>query len=445
MILGSTLQDSETREVENELTRMPVIVVDYCDNVPDPYSESMEGVYALRINDTIFKTDSTPDESQIFFDRLQNKNCYKNALTWSYYFNVTGKKIGRGKLILQNLGTVTIKYCFERSPVTDNYIVLPIFLENQCEQFFFFNRSEDMVTPGQTKEINFTYFSNTPGIYEEAWDLKILNVDFFKSSNEKVAVNLIGETVEDIEILSKNVQDLKQKINLNADYLMIFNLLQEAITKAVNIKPKIYPYKDYFLEADLFVTINPEHYYHQTKVQKLKDFFIEMTGDEWDLSIRSWRDAVVAKEFNQRMIYYDVLKQVHLDLLKPWSDDLDDLTKQKHRIVELLMNNLIDKFYDERMRLTEAYAIGELIQESRESFYESSVATSPAEYVNRFHSESTNFSKSSSITTSLKDNVILSVFYLHMYEYLVETIEVCAGVLSSLDLNRNVDYNTCTL
>lgn len=442
MVLGRAPQDIETTELENGLARLPVIVIDYCDNVPDPYNEYMEGVYALRINDTIFKTDNTPQESQIYFEELKNITYQKNALNWMYYFNVPVKRIGRGKLIFQNLGTVTIKYCFERSQNTENYTLLPIYSHNRCEQKFFFKFGEDIVTPGQIKEINITYFSNTPGIYEESCDLKILNVDFFKSPNEKVVINFVGETVEDIERLNKNIHVLKDKINTKADYLMIFNLLQEVITKAIIIKPKMYPYKDYFLESDLFVTINPEHYYHQTKVEKLKEIFIQMTGDEWDLSIRSWRDAVVAKEFNERMIYYDILKQANRDLLKPWFDNSDHLSQQKHWMVELLMNNLIDKFYDERIRLTEAYQTDELIQESKENFFESSVAVSPAEYVNRSHSESSNFSKYSRITL-FKDDVALSVFYLHMYEYLAKTIETCAGVLSSLDLNRNVDYNTC--
>lgn len=443
MVLGSAPQAIETRELVNEFERLPVIVIDYCDKVPDPYNESIEGVYALRINDSIFKTDNTSQESQIFFEELENKNCHKKALNWTYYFNVPVKKVGRDKLILKNLGSVTIKYCFERLQNTENNTVLPIYSHNRCEQKFFFKRTEDMVTPGQIKEINITYFSNVPGIYEESFDFKILNVDFFKSTNEKVIINLIGETIEDLEKRNKNIHDLKEKINIKACYSMVFNLLQEAISKAIIIKPEIYPYRDYFLEADLFVTINPDHYYHQTKVQKLKDMFMVMTGDEWDLSIRSWRDAVVAKEFNERMFYYDALKQASRDLLKPWYDNLDDLPKQKHRMVKLLMNKLIDKFYDERIRLTEAYETDELIQDSKENFFDSSVAASPVEYINRSHSESSNFSKSSCITTSLKDDVVLTVFYLLMYEHLVDTIETCAGVLSSLDLNRYVDYNTC--
>lgn len=443
MILGSAPLDIETGTLENESVRLPVIIIDCCDNIPNPYNESMEGVYALRINDTIFKTDDTPQESQIFFEELENQNCYKNALTWFYYFNVPVKKIGRGKLVLQNLGSVRIKYYFERSQNTDTCSVLPTFSHNRCEQKFFFKKNEDMVMPGQIKEINFTYFSNTPGIYEESWDFKILNVDFFKSSHEKVVVNLVGETVEDLERLNKNIQDLKEKINSNADYLMVFNLLQEAITKAIIIKPEMYPYKDYFLEADLFVTINPHHYYHQTKVQKLKEIFTEMTEDEWDLSVQSWRDAVVAKEFDERTFYYDVLKQANRDLLKPWSDNLDDLSKQKHRVVKFLLNNLIDKFYDEKIRITDAYEIEELIQESKENFLESSVAASPAEFINSSHSESSNFSNSSCVTTVFKDDVVLSVFYVHMYEHIAKAIETCAGVLSSLDLNRYVDYNTC--
>lgn len=443
MVLGTAPQDIETRTLENKLARLPVIIIDYCDKVPDPYNDSMEGVYALRINDTIFKTDNTSQESQIFFEQLENQNFCKNSLTWSYYFKVPMKKIGRGKLILQNLGSVRITYCFEKLLNTKNCTALPTYSHDQCKQKFFFKSNEDMVTPGQIKEINFTYFSNTPGIYEEFWNLKILNVDFFKLTHEKIIINLVGETVEDIEKLIKNIQDLKENITTNANYLMIFNILQEAITKAIIKKPEIYPYKDYFLEADLFVTINPDHCYHQTKVQKLKELFTEMTGDEWNLSIKSWRDAVTAKEFDKRMFYYDILKLANRELLKPCTNNLDDLLKQKHRIVALLMNNLIDKFYDERIRLTKAYETDEIIQKSEETFPDGSVAASPAEYINRSNSESSHFSKSSCTPTTFKDDIVLSVFYLHMYEHLVETIETCAGVLSSLDLNRYVDYNMC--
>lgn len=439
IVLNSAPRDIETTKIESESARLPVIVIDYCDNVPDSYNESIEGVYALKINSTIFK--NRTQESEIFIEELENKNCYKKALTWTYYFNVLEKKIGREKIILQNLGTVTIKYKFERSQTTEDYTVLPIYSYNQCKQQFFFKKDEDMVTPGQTKEINITYFSNAPGIYEESWELKLLNVDFFKSSNEEIVINLVGETVEDIKTINKNIQHLIEEINLKANYLMIFNFLQEATTNAIFIKPETYPYKDYFLEADLFVTINPEYYYHQTLVQKLKEFFKEMTGDEWDLSVRSWREAVVAKEFNERMIYYDVLKHAHRDLLKPFSDNLDDLSRQKHRMVKFLMNNLVDKFYDERIRLTQAYGLADkFIQEPKEERFGGCVAVSPEEFINRSHSESSNVSKSSCITSTLNEDVVLSVFYLHIYEHLVTTVETCAGVLSSLDLNRYVVF-----
>lgn len=48
------------------------------------------------------------------------------------------------------------------------------------------------------------------------------------------------------------------------------------------------------------------------------------------------------------------------------------------------------------------------------------------------------------VLQTFEDDVVLGVFYLHMYVHLATTVEMCAGVLSSLDLNRRVDLNMCS-
>ncbi|XP_022130730.2 MYCBP-associated protein [Pieris rapae] len=378
--------------------------------------EATCSIYALKINNSLFIKD-IHDHKISHLRAMQKELCHESCNTWSYYFNTPINRAGRCKLFVKNPGTVMIKYCWKKIKRS-----LPFIPEEPLEQVFFFNKNEGSLYPGQEKELCFTFISDKPGIYNEIWELSTSNVCFFDTLTEKFIINLTGDSVENIERLIRKAGKLEGKINHAASRNIIMSLIDDTITKAVSIKPEAYPYKKLLLEKDMFIMKNPVCFYHQTEVTNLRDLYSEMLPNEtWDLSITSWRSAMVEKEYDDRMKYYELLRKSHLHLLKPWYEE-DDIMQEKYRAVNILLGQLIDKFDYEYFR------IRQLILNLPEG------DTSETTTVSNIFLEA-----------SPMDFTIRNIFYVKMYEHVATTMEMCAGILSNLDLNRWLQFDFCRL
>lgn len=344
---------------------------------------------------------------------MQQESWHESCYSWTYYFNTPVRKMARSKLFLQNLGTVSLRYCWKRvkRPV-------PFIPEDAYEQKFFFCKNEDVISPGQKKEKYFTFISDRPGIYNETWELAVVNICMFDSLTDKLLVDLVGDSVEKVKKITRKIDKLQNKINRKATKSMIQHWLRDFITDATTVKAEQYPYKNFLLEAELFMIKNPVCFYHQSEVQKLKEVYTVMTEQKWDLSIGTWREAMMAKEFDERMVYFDTMKTSHNKvLLKPLFEG-DELLKEKYRMVNTLMGMLLDKFYDEKKRTAE---------------YNGSSSVMPT----------TDKLVSPLPETMLTPYTTMNIFYMRMYDHVAVFIETIAGVLSSLDLNRWIDFDFC--
>ncbi|CAB3239453.1 unnamed protein product [Arctia plantaginis] len=387
-------------------------------SVDEPTSEAMvsiSGVYAVKINNSIFYKE--PHElSLIHLSKLKNQSGHEECLSWTYYFNAPAKRVGRGKLFLQNLGTVTLRYCWKKIKRQIQFIPTDV-----PEQVFFFNKNEDVLSPGQSKYICFTFISDRPGIYNEFWELCFFNVNFFTTTSEKFTIDLYADSVENAESMTRQVELLKCRIRNKTLYALCNEFVDEAFDRVFAIVPQIYPYKKYFIEGQLFVMKNPVCFYHQTEVTHMKEMYEkEMApGQTWDLSISNWRKIMMEKRFDDRMKYFDVLKKSHSECLKPWYEG-DQLIKDKYRA----MNNLWCQFAN---NLDIEY------ERIRNNF----IKTSDTE-------QSTDALQSVEILIDpLTEQKIHNIFYIHAYDHLVTTIELCAGVLSSLDSNKWIEFDFC--
>ncbi|XP_037296546.1 MYCBP-associated protein-like [Manduca sexta] len=305
----------------------------------------LSGVYALRINNTvIFKY--IPGQTVSHLEKIQKSSWHEECTAWNYYFNTPMKRPGRCRLFLQNLGTVSLRYCWKKVKKP-----IPFIPEDIYEQVFFFNKNEDVLAPGQSREMCFTFVSDKPGIYSEFWELSLCNICFFDTLASKLVINLFADAVEDFDTMKRKVEILKTRINRKAVANIVTNLLNDLVTKATAIEPQIYPYKKKFLEADIFVMKNPVCFYHQTEVMKMKTMYTEMhPGEIWDLSITSWRDMMMEKEYDERMKYYESLRKSHAELLKPWYEG-EDVMMQKYRMMKVLFAQMADNFDKEYERL----------------------------------------------------------------------------------------------
>lgn len=387
----------------------PIIITETNDLRQHPLS----GVYALRVNNTIICKE-IPDQNVPHLRKMQEENWHESCYSWTYYFNAPLRKMARSKVFIQNLGTVALRYCWRRikRPV-------PFIPEDAYEQKFFFCKNEDVISPGQQKEIYFTFISDKPGIYNETWELAVMNICMFDTLVDKLIVDLVGDSVEKTKKISRKIDKLQSKIDRKAAKTMIQHWLKDIIIDATTVKSEQYPYKNFLLEAELFTIKNPVCFYHQSEVQKLKEAYTAMTGNQWDLSIGTWREAMMVKEFDERMEYFSLLKASHNQvLLKPLFEG-DQLLKEKYRMVNILMGMLLDKFYDEKMHIAECKGSSSVIPAADEEF----VSPLPE--------------------TELTPYTIVNIFYIHMYEHVAVFIETIAGVLSSLDLNRWIDFDFC--
>lgn len=375
--------------------------------------EELCHVYAIRINNTIVCKDIAGKKLDNL-TKMKTEKWHEVCNTWSYYFNTPVKRAGRCKLYLQNLGTVALRYCWKKIKRP-----IPFIPEDIYEQVFFFNKNEDVISPGQSKEVLFTFLSDIPGIYSEYWELSFCNIFFFDTLSDKISVSLYADSVEDAASIKRKCDILKGRIDKKAITNIVSDIMNDAITTATAIKPQSYPYKNLFLEAEMFSMKNPVCFYHQTEVMEMKKLYTEMVpGEMWDLSITSWRAMMMEKEYDERMKFYELLRKSHHDLLKPWYEG-EDLKKQKYRAIKLLFAQMADKFDKEYDRLVDLYCPVDTEEED--------VPRNPE----------------SIVLDPMVKQKIQNLFYIHTSEYVATTIELCAGVLSSLDLNKWIEFDFC--
>ncbi|XP_053604041.1 MYCBP-associated protein-like [Plodia interpunctella] len=399
-----------------KLPPLPEINID----LPEVENDFVDSIYAVRINNTVVLKD-IPGQNLSHLRKMQEQPWHEHCLSWTYYFNVPIKRAGRSKMYLENLGTTTLRYCWKRIRRPIPFMPLDFYV-----QVFFFNKNEDVLSPGQSKEIFLTYISDQPGIHSEIWELSFCNICFFDTLSAKFILNLVGDAVENIDKTIKKTEALKRKICKKALYDNIKNILDEIVAKATAIEPQIYPYKKWFLEAEMFLMKNPVCYYHQTEVKKMKDLYLEMEpGEEWNLSIVKWREAMLKKNFEERMKYYELLRKSHSDLLKPWLEG-DELLKQKHQAVGWLLGQLADKFVT-----VQAYIYDSLYQRRESQVSQSSGPKSSSRILD-------------SVDSDIRDMASV-MFVTHMTTHVEAAIESIAGVLSSLDLNRWIEFDFCRL
>ncbi|XP_013144976.1 PREDICTED: uncharacterized protein LOC106108365 isoform X2 [Papilio polytes] len=318
-------------------------------------SEETFKVYSVRINNTVFIKETAERHLTSKLLKLQNEKWHEPCSSWSYYFNVPKCRVGRAKLFLQNLGTVTLRYCWKK-------------IRQQ-----------------------------TPFIEEELMNL-----------SQRLVINLQADTIENTEKIRRRVDILKVRLNRKAIRKLIRGLLYNVVIKVTSVEPQIYPYQKYLLESDIFLMKNPVCYYNQSEVMKLKEIYSEMQpGKVWDLSIATWRKAMMKKDFIERMQYFGKLKQSQNILLTPWLED--ENRNPKHVAVKLILSKLADKF---------------------DKVY-----------------DALNHNKVSNDTEVKKmpEDKLLQhmIFYIRMRDHIGIAIEHCAGVVRSLDLERWIHFDFC--
>ncbi|XP_059049710.1 MYCBP-associated protein-like [Achroia grisella] len=394
----------------------PIPTISVTPSIPMEYTTC--GICAIRINNTVIFKDNR-DQNLKNIKKMQKESWHESCTSWTYYFKVPLKRAGRSKLLLENLGTVTLRYCWKKIKQS-----IPFAPEDNNTQVFFFNKNEDVLSPGQSKYLYFTFISEKAGIYSEFWELSFCNICFFDTLADKLIINLQGDSVENMDNIKRKIEVLKNKLNKKAINNIVKSLLEGIVHKSTITDPQIYPYKKMLLEAEIFHMKNPICFYHQTEVTKMKDVYTEMVpGELWDLSISNWRQAMMEKEYDERMKFYELLRKSHAELLKPWYEG-EDLLTYKYRATKMLLGKMADSFDVSYMRIID------VTNHTSEITKQPDLAKSDHRLV-------------SLSTEPLIQNTIRNLFYLRAYEHVAVTIESIVGILSSLELNKWIDFDFC--
>ncbi|XP_041970835.1 MYCBP-associated protein-like [Aricia agestis] len=400
--------------LKKDLSSVPVLKLET--SIPSDICEE-SSVYAVQINESIYYK-CYQGVGLKHLANIQKQITLQSS--WTYYFNITVNKMGRAKLFLKNMGTVSLRYSWKK-------IVRPIeFIPNtNNELVFFFNKSDDIIYPGEEKHILFTCLSNRAAFYNESWEMKFRNVSFLESQNDKFEIKLNADVTENLDLIKRKVNKIKNSIEHRAATIMIKLLIDGMVTKATDLEHHIYPYKYLLLEAEMFEMKNPEYFYHETKVAKLKQLYIDMTSNTWELSIKDWRRDMMKLEYDNRMKYYDLLKQSCKELLRPWREN-EDILQQKYKAVKTVLYRFADKFDGEYYDLIKEY--------------------DPSNIAKRGEINATfSYLKKQKPKVNV-DNVyhVHYIFNLRMYGHMCSMIETCVGIISSIDLNRRISFDFCS-
>ncbi|GBP17459.1 MYCBP-associated protein [Eumeta japonica] len=404
------LKGRKPKTVASPMLVAPTIVVDA---VVDAPAHELAAVRAIRINNTVISKD-VPGQVLTHLNDL--KSCSETCTSWSYYFCVPVKCIGRSKLFVQNLGTVTLRYGWKKVKES-----IPSIFQDRFEQVFFFNKNEDLLFPGQSREIVFSFFSDEPGVFRERWELSPCNVSFFDTVYEKLVVDLHADAVEDIDADNERLKALRCDIVRDSTSREVKSIAEDIVMRATSSEPEVCPYRRMCSERDIFLMKNPFCFYHQTRVEKLKEFYKEMIDDgEWDLSICDWRRAVMKKTTKDRMRLYGILKESYRDFLIPWHED-DGVAHEKMTYVKSLLRRSFDTFNEEFVSLLYTFGVDFGEEFSAPAVFAKLKLRNPPQAV-----------------------TIHSIFYMSMRERLCRAVEAVAGVVQSLDSHRVMDFDICT-
>lgn len=328
-------------------------------NLDKNYSECLtlpletldENIIGLRINKTILLKEApgkTASGLRYLMEEFYNEEGNSRLLSFT---TKPFRKITRS-ITLQNMGTLAIQYAWRQVDTS-----VPYMKKKTLNPVFFFDKTEGVLIPGKEKVVNFWYFTYFPQINKELWHLNIYpNVlDCVPDCRCKsLTLTLAGITIIDpfSVVKTKSYIDRKVALNIVQD---ILNFLLSTFTK--ESLPTV-SYEDLGKDDFLFRIENPNYYYHQTIVDRLKVMYqklpIENSRKEWDMSIKTFRNLIIQVDLPEQNEFYAEFQEILQLLLKP---DFKLTFDTKYMVVYMLLNkffNVFEQEHDTSKKITSA-------------------------------------------------------------------------------------------
>ncbi|KAG7190973.1 hypothetical protein KM043_007022 [Ampulex compressa] len=296
----------------------------------DEYCHDYDHAVILKIQDT-----------EIVLQKSNFKADRDNpaAIDWNIHFDGEVNETIEKTIVLENKGTGSIIYYWRDSSlrgkiVNVDYRVSP----------FFFNKTKQVIAPGQFAWLKFWFLPRIPGVFTETWRL-VTDPTLCPSL---LLFRFWGYAEMFDAELSKyyNHRSIDSYLNGCIRQSIIREILNDIMQNIDHSKPPEPSYGSLFLEADVFRSKNPTYYHHHgivTEFRKIHCSVVDRNAPAWNLSVDQLRETLLGiKETNYRNDVLSRFNDLCKDSLKPSLRGFDK--SNKHDTVYCLLSAFANLF-----------------------------------------------------------------------------------------------------
>lgn len=427
------------RHVDKNTSHIPTIsIIDTSCEYEDSEVESKrllsdpDVVISLKINDF----EVTVDEQS-----LQNPSeSEPKEITFTLKFFTNVNQRSKKLIHFENQGTVAIAYHWRDD--SHNSDIFPRSLMHDAS--FFFNKNEALLLPGQKIEFPIWFHKSDAGIFSEIWRM-VIDPEVFRVT---FLIHMWGQATSEYSGI------VQSEIDKYLDRCIRNTAVRETIDEMIfNVRLSKAPepsYKSRYLERELFREKNPSYFYHPSLVAKMYNLYTsaEVPGTaSWTLSLMDLRHILLQfknPELRNEMLtmFSDLCQQC----LKPCLSN--SIENTKYTVVYKILCALANRVEEESalVKLNCVFTDQEspirtenVFPNSDERTEQSVIMIPGKKRSSKTSTSSENFSSAARLNVRpllndcMKTALYREVFYVRVYELLVEAVEQATAAMDSLN------------
>lgn len=241
-----------------------------------------------------------------------------------------------------NDGTAPIYYQWKRKAQVNTFgteRTIPIMR-------FYFDIDDGVILPGITSSLPFFFKSPNVGIFTETWELCTQPV---LCGGEKIEIVLRGIATEE-DWFENEREQIDTMLQVRQNKRMVERLLRDVLSGVQTPPRPSTPTNAYITEEELFNMKNKNVRYKTSTVNNLKSFYEELKeGEEWDLSIATLRENVLA--ISEEEEKEDALRTLNDRLSELCLETRCPIGKNDYDTCYEIMCETVDKFVQNAIKL----------------------------------------------------------------------------------------------
>lgn len=221
-------------------------------------------------------------------------------------YDVNNKTVATEYLSIKNLGSTTIRFYWKASDKVQYF--KDIIRDTSHEIYFYFNKNEGLILPGQTIEFPIWFKTREPGTFYEQWE-------FYTKPNvmpPDTHLLIVCYAAATIGNMNEKIEMIREQLQRNVRDCLIKEILSTVISNVPHnkFKPTVYCYN----KREIFETINsqfdilhrrPKYLYNKEVVRELQRFYkrVRRSSDpkNWNYRIEELRLLTRAKQRKEEL------------------------------------------------------------------------------------------------------------------------------------------------